>query len=470
MSPIKAHTNILKLIQHVQSQGTVHLPGNTLTQPALPPTPAGYHIPPEQLYAGDMVWADNTATENLALALADLAQESLQDLQELYSFTAYRETNMFGRPLLHEEYNSWLESYLKEGGTTISASLIYQGEVPDEHLAYEQMNMRYVDNADSLPALVCAVTDRRMTVHILVSPDIDLNDVPVAQLLNNSNIQKQSILTGRYSYVQLYGWAKDADGTKKPVAYPSTHAGGVVHVFPPTAVASKGGYTQVAKEITRTLEDIKALDNATVMQAYGNYREDFDDVTSQLTALTDVIQDGYSGWRAADIAAYREWATDRLKLHYVPGKDKSAIFRFPLNVYSCNTPGKLNHALEGISEKTPKGTHYGSVVAPVLIIVKPGVADLNKISFPHRHNLKREYTVCGWGNRYPLSRRLRHYNAKWYNPDNISVYPNLLSSRSLKAAFKVMMTDGWVAQHFPPHHPVFQFKDNISSWDNTWLA
>jgi len=206
------------------------------------------------------------------------------------------------------------------------------------------------------------------------------------------------------------------------------------------------------------------------MQAYGNYREEFDNVTSQLTALTSTIQDGYSGWRAADIAAYREWATDRLKLRYVPGKDKSAIFRFPLNVYSCNTPGKLNQALEGISEKTPKGTHYGSVVAPVLIIVKPGVADLNKISFPHRHNLKREYTVCGWGNRYPLSRRLRHYNAKWYNPDNVSVYPNLLSSRSLKAAFKVMMTDGWVAQHFPPHHPVFQFMDNISSWDNAWLA
>ena len=73
MSPIKAHTNILKLIQHVQSQGTVHLPGNTLTQPALPPTPAGYHILPEQLYAGDMVWADSMATGNLALALADLA-------------------------------------------------------------------------------------------------------------------------------------------------------------------------------------------------------------------------------------------------------------------------------------------------------------------------------------------------------------------------------------------------------------
>jgi hypothetical protein len=470
MSPIKAHTNILKLIQHVQSQGTAHLLGNALTQPPQPPTPAGYHIPPEQLYAGDMVWADSTAIENLALALADLAQESVQDLQELYSFTAYRETNMFGRPLLHDEYNSWLESYLAEGGITTPAHLIYDGEVPEEHLAYEQMNMRYVDNADSLPALVCAVTDRRMTVHILVSPDIDLNDVPVARLLNNSNIQKQSILAGRYSYVQLYGWVKDTDGTKKPVAYPSAHMGGVVPVFPPGAVASKGGFTRVAKEIARTLEDIKALDSAIVMQAYGNYREEFDDVTSQLTALTSTIQDGYAGWRAADVAAYREWVTDRLKLLYVPGKDRSAIFRFPLNVYSCNTPGKLNHALEGISEKTPKGTHYGSVVAPVLIVAKPGVADLNKISFPHRNNLKREYTVCGWGNTYPLSRRLRHYNAKWYNPDNISVYPNLLSSRSLKAAFKVMMTDGWVAQQFPPHHPVFQFMDNISSWDNAWFA
>lgn len=470
MSPIKAHTNILKLIQHVQGQGTVPFPGSTLTQPALHPTPAGSHIPPEQLYAGDMVWADSTATENLALALADLAQDTVQELQELYSFTAYKETNMFGRPLLHDEYNSWLESYLKEGGVTTPVSLVYHGEVPEELLAYELVDMRYVDNADSLPALVCAVTDRRMTVHILVSPDIDLNDVPVAQLLNNSNIQKQSILTGRYSYVQLYGWEKDADGTKKPVAYPSIHMGGVVPVFPPRAIASKGGNTRVAKEISRTLEDIKALDSSMVMQAYGNYREEFDNVTSQLTALTSTIQDGYSGWRAADIAAYREWVTDRLKLRYVPGEDKSAIFRFPLNVYSCNTPGKLNHTLEGISEKTPKGTHYGSVVAPVLIIVKPGVADLNKISFPHMCNLKREYTVCGWGNQYPLSRRLRHYNTKWRNPDNVSVYPNLLSSRSLKAAFKVMMTDGWVAQHFSPHHPVFQFMDNISSWDNTWLA
>lgn len=78
MSPIKAHTNILKLIQHVQSQGTVPIPGNALTQPAQHLTPAGYHIPSEQLYAGDMVWADSTATENLALALADLARENVQ--------------------------------------------------------------------------------------------------------------------------------------------------------------------------------------------------------------------------------------------------------------------------------------------------------------------------------------------------------------------------------------------------------
>ena len=106
-------TDILKLIQHLKAHGSAGAPPVNRSSQTL--FDNMYNVPPEELYAGDMVWADNTAVKNLALALADLAQENPRLFEDLCGMTAYRAAHQFGRPLMHVEYNTWLDEYLADG-------------------------------------------------------------------------------------------------------------------------------------------------------------------------------------------------------------------------------------------------------------------------------------------------------------------------------------------------------------------
>lgn len=469
MATPKPRTDILKLIQHLKVSGSAGAPPVKRSTQAL--FANVYNIPPKDLYAGDMVWADSEATKNLALALADLAQENPRLFEDLCRMTAYRVAHQFGRPLMHVEYNAWLDEYLAEGAVPTSWFVLEEEGYTRDYLAFEPLDMRFIDDPNSLPAHVAAVDNVSLIRHILVSRDIDLSKVPLAQQLNNDNIHKHGILKNRHSSIQLYGWADDGSGVKKPVMYPSQLAGGKVFAHAPLDVARDAGHLNVQRAVSELIDQQKWRDESNLRRFLVDRSDLYDDATRQLNALSNVVRDGCNGWRAADVAAYREWVTDRLKLPYDPSRGGVPYCFDPLQVYSCNKPGTLNPALEHIGNETPKGNHFESVCYPAIIIAKPGVADLNKISFPHRDNIKREYMVCGWGEAYPHTRRLRHHNAQSYNPSNVSVYPNLLSPKSLELAFKKVLDREWVSQQLPPNHRIFKFIDESSPYIPTsWVS
>lgn len=465
----KPRTDILKLIQHLKAHGSVYAPpANRSSQTLF----ANMHnIPPEELYAGDMVWADDTAVNNLAHALADLAQENPRLFEDLCGMTAYRVAHQFGRPLMHVEYNTWLDEYLAEGAVPTSWFVLEEEGYTRECLAFEPLDMRFIDDPNSLPAHVAAVDNVSLIRHVLVSRDIDLGKVPLAQQLNNDNIHKHGILKNRHSSIQLYGWADDGSGVKKPVMYPSQLAGGKVFAHAPLDVARDAGHLNVQRAVSELIDQQKCRDESNLRRFLVDRSDLYDDATRQLHALSSVVRDGCGGWRAADIAAYREWVTDRLKLPYEISRGNVPYCFDSSQVYSCNKPGTLNPALEHIGNETPKGSHFEPVCYPAIIIAKPGVADLNKISFPHRDNIKREYMVCGWGEAYPHTRRLRHHNTQYYNPCNVSIYPNLLSPKSLELAFTKVLNRGWVSQQLPPNHRIFELIDERSPYIPTsWVS
>lgn len=79
--------------------------------------------------------------------------------------------------------------------------------------------------------------------------------------------------------------------------------------------------------------------------------------------------------------------------------------------------------------------------------------------------------MCGWGEAYPHTRRLRHHNTQYYNPCNVSIYPNLLSPKSLELAFTKVLNRGWVSQQLPPNHRIFELIDERSPYIPTsWVS
>lgn len=166
MATPKPRTDILKLIQHLKVSGSAGAPPVKRSTQAL--FANVYNIPPKDLYAGDMVWADSEATKNLALALADLAQENPRLFEDLCRMTAYRVAHQFGRPLMHVEYNAWLDEYLAEGAVPTSWFVLEEEGYTRDYLAFEPLDMRFIDDPNSLPAHVAAVDNVSLIRHILV--------------------------------------------------------------------------------------------------------------------------------------------------------------------------------------------------------------------------------------------------------------------------------------------------------------
>lgn len=79
--------------------------------------------------------------------------------------------------------------------------------------------------------------------------------------------------------------------------------------------------------------------------------------------------------------------------------------------------------------------------------------------------------MVGGGEAYPHTRRLRHHNAQWYASTGVSVYPNLLSPKSLELAFKQVLNREWVSQQLPPNHRIFELIDEPSPYIPTgWVS